>query len=107
NYILWQGDMLAFGPLTRLTDTLAAIGAIALMPHEAREEQDGTTLRVLPEATDPRFFIPTTAPVIETQAEDPSSESEEPQTPTTDEEAEPEATAKEPEIQTNEKASTK
>mgnify|MGYP006978586772 CR=1 FL=1 len=57
NYILWQADMLAFGPLTRLSETLTAIGAIALMPHEARQEQDGTVLRPLPVATDPRFVI--------------------------------------------------
>ena len=57
NYILWQADMLAFGPLTRLSETLTAIGAIALMPHEARQEQDGTVLRPLPEATDPRFAV--------------------------------------------------
>lgn len=55
NYILWQADMLAFAPLIRLPETLALIGAIALLPHEAREEQDGTVLRPLPEATDPRF----------------------------------------------------
>lgn len=57
NYILWQADMLAFGPLTRLSETLTAIGAIALMPHEARQEQDGTVLRPLPVATDPRFAV--------------------------------------------------
>ncbi len=66
NYILWQSDLLAFGPLTRLSETLAAIGAIALMPHEAREEQDGVQLRPLPTATDPRFEIPAPAPA-ETQ----------------------------------------
>lgn len=57
NYILWQADMLAFGPLTRLSETLTAIGAIALMPHEARQEQDGAVLRPLPVSTDPRFII--------------------------------------------------
>ena len=59
NYLLWQADMLAFGPLTRLTETLAQIGGIALMPHEAREEQDGTVTRPLPVATDPRFVVET------------------------------------------------
>lgn len=62
NYILWQSDMLAFGPLTRLPETLTAIGAIALMPHEARQEQDGTVTRPLPIATDPRFVIPLSEP---------------------------------------------
>ena len=75
NYILWQSDLLAFGPLTRLPETLAAIGAIALMPHEAREEQDGTRLRPLPTATDPRFEVPAPAPV----------ETPEPETPTENE----------------------
>lgn len=55
NYLFWQSDMLAFGPLTQLNDTLARIGGIALMPHEAREEQDGTVCRPLPMATDARF----------------------------------------------------
>lgn len=56
NYILWQADMLSFGSLTRLDRTLADIGGIALRPHEARQEQDGTVLRPLPVATDPRFI---------------------------------------------------
>ena len=41
NYLLWQGDMLAFGPLTQLSETLEQIGGIALLSHEAREEQEG------------------------------------------------------------------
>lgn len=100
NYILWQGDMLAFGPLTRLNETLAAIGAIALMPHEAREEQDGTATRALPEATDPRFVV--SAPVMEiTEDETPdTAENNEPQTPTEGEEAEPETTDENPEEET-------
>ena len=57
NYLLWQADMLAFGPLTQLTETLQQIGGIALMAHEAREEQDGTVCRPLPVATDPRFIM--------------------------------------------------
>ena len=55
NYLLWQADMLRFGPLTQLTETLKQIGALALMPHEAKEEQDGTVVRDLPIAEDPRF----------------------------------------------------
>ena len=57
NYLLWQADMLAFGPLTQLADTLQRIGGIALLPHEAREEQDGKVTRSLPRATDPRFIV--------------------------------------------------
>ncbi len=52
--------MLAFGPLTALPETLAQIGGIALQPHEAKEEQDGTTCRTLPTATDARFVIAST-----------------------------------------------
>ena len=59
NYLLWQADMLKFGPLTQLNETLAQIGGIALMAHEAREEQDGTVTRPLPVATDPRFIMNT------------------------------------------------
>ena len=59
NYSLWQGDMTAFGPLPMLNDTLTKIGGIALMPHEARQEQDGTVVRPLPVATDERFIMET------------------------------------------------
>mgnify|MGYP000074281707 CR=1 FL=1 len=55
NYLLWQADMLAFGRLTELPSILEQIGGLALQAHEAREEQDGTVLRKLPTATDPRF----------------------------------------------------
>ena len=68
NYLLWQSDMLAFGPLTQLADTLVQIGGIALLAHEAREEQDGTVTRPLPQATDERFVMPP-APDTEGEAE--------------------------------------
>ena len=58
NYLLWQNDMLKFGPLTQLNDILVKIGGIALIPHEARSEQDGTICRPLPMATDARFQQP-------------------------------------------------
>ena len=57
NYLLWQADMLAFGPLTQLQETLTQIGGLALLANEAREEQDGTVSRPLPIPTDPRFII--------------------------------------------------
>ena len=60
NYLLWQADMLAFGRLTELPSILAQIGGISLQAHEAREEQDGTVLRQLPIATDPRFVVENT-----------------------------------------------
>lgn len=65
NYLLWQADMLEFGPLTELNNTLAMIGGLALMPHEAREEQDGTVIRPLPEPTDERFRYQPLPPVEE------------------------------------------
>lgn len=74
NYMLWQADMLAFGPLTELKAACVSIGAIMLMPHEARQEQDGTTCRTLPPATDARFFI-------EPEPEQPEPEQPEPEQP--------------------------
>ena len=65
NYLLWQADMLAFGPLTQLSETLQQIGGIALLAHEAREEQDGTVTRPLPVATDPRFVMEEQQPANE------------------------------------------
>ena len=57
NYLLWQADILPLGRLTDLPQILKQIGGIALMAHEARQEQDGTVLRELPTATDPRFVV--------------------------------------------------
>lgn len=67
NYLLWQADILAFGKLIDLPEILAQIGGLALMAHEAKEEQDGTIVRPLPVATDPRFII---EPEPETSNED-------------------------------------
>ncbi len=61
NYLFWQNDMLKFGSLVKLDETLAKIGGIALLPHEAREEQDGLVCRPLPVATDKRFQQATTS----------------------------------------------
>ncbi len=55
NYLLWQGDMVAFGRPSELYEIAVRIGALVLSPYEARQEQDGTTLRPLPVATDDRF----------------------------------------------------
>lgn len=57
NYLLWQADMLAFGRLTELPQILEQIGGIALLAHEARQEQDGSVIRELPTATDLRFVV--------------------------------------------------
>ena len=76
NYLLWQADMLAFGPLTQLANTLQQIGGIALLPHEAREEQDGTVTRPLPQATDPRFIVEPVEPEAEVPGENEPTGSE-------------------------------
>lgn len=98
NYILWQGDMTAFGPLPLLSETLTQIGGIALMPHEAKEEQDGTVTRPLPVATDERFIIEPeteqpTSQTDEAEGEAPTPASEEAQTDTTDSQQEDEGDA--------------
>ena len=90
NYLLWQADMLEFGPLTELNNTLAMIGGLALMPHEAREEQDGTVIRPLPEQTDERFRYQPVPPVEEPgeEVEEQPEGSGESETPTDQPEAE-------------------
>lgn len=70
NYLLWQADMLAFGRLTEMPSILAQIGGLSLQAHEAREEQDGTVLRKLPIATDPRFAEDVQEPAEDIGAED-------------------------------------
>lgn len=74
NYLFWQNDMLEFGPLTQLNNTLAQIGGIALMPHEAREEQDGTVCRPLPMAIDTRFQQPNKTNVNDAIVNEPTEE---------------------------------
>ena len=89
--------MLAFGKLTDLSIILEQIGAIALAAHEAKQEQDGTVVRPLPVATDPRFVI---EPVEETPAEEPVTdpETEEPEeTPAEDQPEAEEPVAEDPE----------
>lgn len=78
NYILWQGDMTSFAPLPMLNDTLTKIGGISLMPHEAKQEQDGTVVRPLPVATDERFIMETVTeqPDDETAATDEQQDGE-------------------------------
>lgn len=79
NYLLWQADMQAFGKLIDLPEILEQIGGIALMAHEAREEQDGTVIRPLPTATDPRFIVePAEAPAEESAAVENEQPAEEP-----------------------------
>lgn len=78
NYLLWQADMLAFGPLTQLSETLVQIGGIALLAHEAKEEQDGTVCRPLPVPADPRFIIEESEPKQEAEpVNDPEGETAE------------------------------
>lgn len=90
NYLLWQADMAAFGRIVDLPLILEQIGAIALMAHEAKQEQDGTVCRELPVATDPRF-------IVETENQEPTDNEQE-QTAGTEE------TTQEPEAGTEEAA---
>ena len=76
NYLFWQNDMLKFGPLTQLNDILVKIGGIALLPHEAREEQDGTVCRPLAMATDARFQQPIKANVNDAVISNPTDGNE-------------------------------
>ena len=85
NYLLWQADMLAFGTLVDLPLILQQIGGIALMAHEARQEQDGTVVRELPTATDPRFVVEKDETPAE--SEESSEATEEPAEPAGDETA--------------------
>ena len=78
NYLLWQADILPLGRLTDLPQILEQIGGIALMAHEARQEQDGTVVRELPTATDPRFVVEKD----ETTAEDEAKNTEVAEEPT-------------------------
>ena len=79
NYLLWQADILPLGRLTDLPQILEQIGGIALMAHEARQEQDGTVLRELPTATDPRFVVEKDETTAE--SEESSEATEEPAEP--------------------------
>lgn len=74
NYLLWQADMAAFGRIADLPLILEQIGAIALMAHEAKQEQDGTVCRELPVATDPRFIVETDNQEPEAGAEETAQE---------------------------------
>lgn len=57
NYLLWQGDMAAFGPLWELSESAAKIGGHIITAQEARMEQKGEIVHELPIATDPRFVV--------------------------------------------------
>ena len=85
NYLLWQADILPLGRLTDLPHILEQIGGIALMAHEARQEQDGTVVRELPTATDPRFVVEKDETPAE--SEESSEATEEPAEPAGDETA--------------------
>ena len=84
NYLLWQADMLAFGTLVDLPLTLQQIGGISLMAHEARQEQDGTVLRELPTATDPRFVVEKDETTAEDEAKNTEVAEEPAEQPTED-----------------------
>lgn len=89
NYLLWQADILPLGRLTDLPQILEQIGGIALMAHEARQEQDGTVVRELPTATDPRFVVEKDETTAEDEAKN-TEVAEEPAEQPTDDAAESE-----------------
>jgi hypothetical protein len=61
-----------------LSETLVQIGGIALLAHEAKEEQDGTVCRPLPVPADPRFIIEEPEPKQEAEpVNDPEGETTE------------------------------
>lgn len=93
NYLLWQADMAAFGRIVDLPLILEQIGAIALMAHEAKQEQDGTVCRELPVATDPRFIVETAQEPTDNEQEQTAGTEETTQEP----EAGTEEAAQEPE----------
>lgn len=75
NYLLWQADILPFGRLTELPEILERIGGIALLAGEARQEQDGTVIHELPEATDEAFkIVVVKQPETETDTDNPEVE---------------------------------
>lgn len=75
NYLLWQADILPFGRLTELPEILERIGGIALLAGEARQEQDGTVIHELPEATDEVFkIVVVKQPEKETDTDNPEVE---------------------------------
>lgn len=75
NYLLWQADILPFGRLTELPEILERIGGIALLAGEARQEQDGTVMHELPEATDEAFkIVVVKQPEKETDTDNPEVE---------------------------------
>lgn len=79
NYLLWQMDMANFGPLFRLRENAARIGALVLTPQEALTEQKGTDIRPLPEATDPEYRYNTTSDyddIPDSEETEPSEENE-------------------------------
>ena len=82
NYLLWQADILPFGRLTDLPQILEQIGGIALMAHEARQEQDGTVVRELPTATDPRFVVEKDKTTAEDEAKNTEVAEEQTEQPT-------------------------
>ena len=96
NYLLWQADILPLGRLTDLPQILEQIGGIVLMAHEARQEQDGTVVRKLPTATDPRFVVEKDETTAEDEANN-TEAAEEPAEQPTDGAAESEESSEETE----------
>ena len=58
NYLLYQTDLLVFGPLFRLREYAARIGGAVMSDREAAANQRGELTTPLPEATDPEWIVP-------------------------------------------------
>ena len=58
NYLLYQTDLLVFGPLFRLREYAARIGGAVMSDREAAANQRGELTTALPAATDPEWMAP-------------------------------------------------
>ena len=58
NYLLYQTDLLVFGPLFRLREYAARIGGAVMSDREAAANQRGEMTTALPAATDPEWMAP-------------------------------------------------
>lgn len=86
NYILWFADMLELSKRLGVwgeTTITSMVGALPLTPVQAKEEQDGKNLRILPTPTDERYIMPGTVSeeptadeVVDADSEAPAEESD-------------------------------
>lgn len=73
NYILWFADMIELAKRLGVwgEETIATmVGALPLTPVQAKEEQDGKVLRVLPVPTAEKYVMPATTTPDPSPADD-------------------------------------